>query len=459
MSDWNDAEKHVERAHEHFEAGRWEQAEAELRQAILTNPYQAEWHFNLGLTLDAAGRSRDAISAFSEAFALGSEDPQAALLAGVNALRCDDPKLAIQWLDRAEKLDPESASAYVHRIEAFHRLGDHEAAETQFYLGQQVNADDPHLYCAMADSLLDRELFDRAIWCLREAARLDPEHPRVEARLADAYASTGRHERARQLYLRELRRNPGDLETLLDLGCLLGDMSRPVEAAEKFRRVLEIEPDNVDAQFALGDLAQRAGNLQQALRQYEVVLRLDPAYPEARRRVAALILNTHAGDDRTVVQRLLRNELRDVEARPFAFAVHDIEHLGLLLVDAGLCEEAIGVFKGLCAREPGVAEHQHQLALSLLEGGRVGEGIDAARRAVQMDPRHVKAMHNLALANLRLGHWLRSRYWVREGLRIAPEDLPLRRLRVRLRLRAAGDFARWTLRPVTRMVRWVRPAR
>ena len=41
---------------------------------------------------------------------------------------------------------------------------------------------------------------------------------KLQARLAEVYASTGRHERARQLYLRELRRDPGDIDTLLDLG-------------------------------------------------------------------------------------------------------------------------------------------------------------------------------------------------------------------------------------------------
>lgn len=61
----------------------------------------------------------------------------------------------------------------------------------------------------MAESLLARGLHDKAVWCLREAARLDPSCRGVEAELAEAYARTGRQERARQLVLHD---SPGSGE-------------------------------------------------------------------------------------------------------------------------------------------------------------------------------------------------------------------------------------------------------
>src|SRR4029078_3217836 len=59
MSDWLDAEAHAHKAQEMYQRGRWAEAEAELRKALSLNPDQAEWHYNLGLTLEAAGRARD----------------------------------------------------------------------------------------------------------------------------------------------------------------------------------------------------------------------------------------------------------------------------------------------------------------------------------------------------------------------------------------------------------------
>src|SRR4051812_41815448 len=89
MNEWFDAEQHVERAHELYQAGRWEEAESELRQALSLNPQQAEWQFNLGLTLDAAGRHREAADVFRTACELDPEDPQSAIMAGLSLIQGD----------------------------------------------------------------------------------------------------------------------------------------------------------------------------------------------------------------------------------------------------------------------------------------------------------------------------------------------------------------------------------
>lgn len=439
MNDWVDAEQHVERAHEHYDAGRWDEAESELRQALSLNPYQAEWHFNLGLTLEAAGRHADAANAFAEAYRLhedeGSADGQSALYAAVNRIREGTPERALEWLDRAERLEPGSVEPAVHRIQALTDLGRHDEAEQAFYLAQQVDPEHPELYAAMAESLMARGKHDKAVWCLREAARLDPGLPRIQARLAEAYAATGRLERARQLYLRELRADPGDIDTLLDLGELLVEMHRPVEAAEKFRRVLELSPDNTDAHFCLGDLADRESNLGDALVQFDVVLRLDQDYPGARRRLAGLLLRRGRDEDPIRVRELLRQDLKCFRHAPEDFTTEDLEDLGHLLLDADLAREAAEVFRVSLERRPGSHTAHHHLSVALLELGDVAGGMEQARESLVFEPRFVPAMHNLAVAHMRQRQWMRARYWVRRASRIDPDDPQLRRLRMRLRVR------------------------
>ena len=439
MNDWVNAEQHVERAHEHYDAGRWDEAESELRSALSLNPYQAEWHFNLGLTLEAAGRHADAADAFAQAFRLhndeGNADAQSALYSAVNHIRSGRADDGLAWLEHAERLDPSNVEPAVHRIEALSDLGRHEEAEQAFYLAQQVDAEHPDLYAAMAESLMARGKHDKAVWCLREAARLDPTLPRVQARLAEAYAATGRLERARQLYLRELRADPGDIDTLLDLGELLVEMHRPVEAAEKFRRVLELSPDNAEAHFCLGDLADRQGQMPEALVQFDVVLRLDPEYPAARRRLAALLLDRGREEDLPRARDLLRMDLRLFRRHPDRFAPEDLDDLGHLLLDADLPRESAEVFRVVLERRPGSHTAHHHLSLALLELGETEAGMEQARQALIFEPRFVPAMHNLAVAHVRQRQWMRARYWVRRASRIDPDDAPLRRLRVRLRAR------------------------
>lgn len=445
MNDWHDAEQHVERAHEAYEAGRWAEAETELRRALALNPHHAEWLFNLGLTLSAAGRSADAAEAFKNSFEAG-EDPQAAIMTGVSHMRAGQPERSIEWFERAQKLEPSSPQSFVHRIEAYTQLAQHDQAELMFYMAQQVDAKSPDAYLALADSLLDRAQFEKAVWCLREAAKLDPDLPGVQGRLADAYAATGRHERARQLYLRELRREPGDLDTLLRLGALLVRMNRYVEAGEKFRRILEIQPDNADAHFELADLAERQGSSADAITQFDVVLRLDPEYRGARRRLARLLQQRARPDDRGAAESLLRRDLATFRQHTESFEVDELKELGELLLDAGMAGDAVRVVRDLIRRNPDAAGSHHLLSVALLRSGNREEGTAEAREVLRIESRYVPAMHNLAMACIEERQWRRARYWLRQARRVDSEDSSLRRLSLMLRLHAVAEMGGWILR-------------
>lgn len=446
MNDWFDAEQHVERAHEAYEAGRWDEAETELREALSLNPSRAEWHFNLGLTLEAAGRHEDALRAFSDAHDLEPGDAHTLIALGINALRADKPRDAIAWLEEAQRLEPDRADSYIHRIEAFARLGEHEQAETMYYLAQQCEGGDSALALAhLADSLMDRSLYDKAIWCLREAAHVDPHLPEVHARLAEAYAATGRHERARQLYLRELREDPGSIDTLLDLGDLLVEMGRLAEAGEKYRRVLELESDHREAHFALGELALRQGSDRDALAAFRVLLRLEPDFPGVRRRVASILLRRgDVSDARKLLRadlRLLRRQ-RDGAEAPLAhpLTLDDQAALGDLLLDAKLHADALEVFRAVASERAGDGAALHCLAVAAFRAGDAETGVRASRWALETTPApapavRLAALHNLALSQMHARRWKRARAWLRLAEAIDPDDHGVRRMRAALRLR------------------------
>ena len=434
MNEWSEAEKRVERAHELYEAGRWDEAERELRQALTLNPYKAEWHFNLGLTLEAAGRHADAMTAFEGAHRLDPSDTQALMAMALNALRADQPGRALAWLDEALDVDSRLSEAYIHRIEAFTRLGRHEDAELSFYEALQLE-DDPQqsaqAYANMGEALMERSEHERAIYCFREAASLDPTLPRINGRLAQACAATGRHDRARKLFVSELRDNPGDPDTLLDFGDLLVDMHRYAEAGEKYRRVLELDPNHTDAHFARADLARRQHRYEQALSGYALVLKLDHLHPEASRRIASLLLGR--GELARAIDHL-RAELTRLRDRPRDFIDDDVRELGDLLLKARLPRQAVRVFRVLVDRRPQDADAWHALSVSQFESGRREEGLVSARHALKIRPVHVPALHNTAMALAEAREWTRASAFVKRALAIDPDDTLLRRLMMTIRI-------------------------
>ncbi len=469
MNEWFEAEQHVERAHELFELGRLDEAEVELRAALSSQPDQSEWLFNLGLTLEAAGRYEHAIEAFERVHALQDGEPAAMLMIGSCLMRLEELAKALVWLELAVKAKPNDAEAHVYMVETLARLGRHEDAEVAFYLGQQIDAERADLYVALADSLLDRGLHERAVWCLREAARLDPGLAKINARLAEAYASTGRLERARQLYLAELRLDPGDTDVLLDIGDLLVDMHRFDEASEKYRRVLELQPHHASAHEALGELAVRMGRLDDAVRSFDVVLRLDSEHPGARTRLADTLLERGSPGDLARARTLLVAELSarrsslpappndsvaDAPIRPSDdAAADDAYELGRLLVGAGQHAVAVPLLERAVQLKPHDAEAHHVLSVALLRSKRHGAGTEHARKALSLAPSMFAPMHNLALASMEQRDWLRAWYWVRRARKVDADEAGLRRLRIKLQLRWASEMLLWSVRLVGRVMR------
>ncbi len=451
MNDWNDAESHVERAHDAYEAGRWDEAESELREAISINPFQPEWHFNLGLTLEAAGRYRDAVAAFGDASELHPEDPQSPLMAAGNCLKLGEAREALRWLDRAAKNDPGVVQVFVQRIDAYTQLGEHEQAELAFYMGQQVDDQNADLYSAIAESLLRRSVNDRAVWCLEQALKLDDSIPGVHARLASVHATLGRLDQARRHYIMELRRDPGDIATLLDLGDLLVEMGRRDEAAEKYRRVIELDATSSEAHMALGGLLLDERKPVEALRHFEQVLQLDPGCPRARLYAAEAILGT--GDPARVseARALLARECEGFEPQADgpSWDAADLEEFARLLLQVGLASKAVPVTATLLTHRAGDPAAHHLHGMVLHQDNRPIEAQEAWRRAVEIDPRFMPALVSLIVASAQAKRWGECVRWSARAVQVAPHDPDLRRAAFWLRVRKAVD-------PLARVVRRLR---
>ncbi len=434
MTDWQDAEEHVDKAHELFQAGRLGEAEKLLRKALSVHPDRAEWHFNLGLTLEASGKFPDAAAAFADAARNNPRDPLPLLAAGVNRLRCDEPGPAVELLNKALRLDPNRLETLVHLIEANARMGDHDEAEVMFYRALQLDGEHAEAYANMGESLAERGQFAKAASCFTDALKLKPGLPRVAARLAYCTHKLGDSDKARKLYLKELRENPGDVDTLLDLGELLAETGRTAEAGEKFRRVLELEPKNTHALFALAGVALRQHRPRVAVKRLRRVLTLAPDFPEARRRLARVLLEQ---GDAEGARAELRRELAAMRGRVGGSDPPALRELGDLLLEANLTRHAASVFGALRRRTPLDALAHHSFGTACLMAGMTRAGVRAERRAVRLDRELLPAWHNLALAMMDLKRWRRARVFVERARRLAPSDRRIRRLVLTLRVRRA----------------------
>src|SRR5947209_1444860 len=203
MNDWYDAEQRVERAKELFDQRKWSEALEELRAAVSLNPYNGGWFFNIGLTLDEMQRFDEAVEAYRQALEIEPDDVDALQHLGSDLSRLGRHKDALETFQRIEALDPAFEPSYCARIETYRQLDDHERAEEMFYIARQYKEECPDCYYNVGASLYDRGLFDKALYCWQKALDLDERHPEVHLRIAEAYRSKGKLDKARQHYLLE----------------------------------------------------------------------------------------------------------------------------------------------------------------------------------------------------------------------------------------------------------------
>ena len=425
MNDWYDAEQRVEKARRLFEQRQWALCLEELRAALSLQPYNSAYLFNIGLTLDELGEFDQAIDAYRQSLEIKADDIDALNHLGVDLSRVGRHDEALTTFAAIEHIDAQYEPSYCNRIIIYTELGRHEQAEEMFYTARLYKDDCPHCYYNIGLSLMQRGLFDKAIYCWQKALDLDEHRPQVHRRMAQAYWGKRELEKARQHYVQEMRSQPGDTQTLLELGKLLLEMGRHEEAGEKFRRAIEQAPEQPGGYYCHGRWLIEAGHDADAVAAFVRVLQLDPTFPGAHLQLGRIYLQHHDPD---AARRHLRSEhlLRGDDPRILL-------ELSDLLLDAGEGPMAIAALKRLTELSPGAANAFAHLAVAHFLSGDYAPGIAASRRALDLEPADLTAMHNLAVACERLQQYDAALQWVRTALLLEPANTSFQRMEWRLR--------------------------
>ena len=288
---YDKAEQKASQAHDLYEDGQMSQALEELDSALEINPANSAWHFDKALALDSIHRFEEAITEYELALDLCQGDLEILNSLAVDYTRTGQYDRAIEIFEHIERQDAEFEPSYCNRIIAYTEMGLHDRAEEMFYLAQQVNAGCALCYYNIGNSLFVRGQYKKAIGCWAKTAELEPSHPQINYRIAQAYWYENDHVHARKHFLCELRCNPGDLEVILDFGLFLLQRGEIESAKEKFNRILEFEPNHAQAIFFLGEIAFHDGDTARALDLYNSALRYDDSLGGAYYRLAQYALD------------------------------------------------------------------------------------------------------------------------------------------------------------------------
>jgi tetratricopeptide (TPR) repeat protein len=178
-----DAERHNLVAARYIEAGRLQEAEAALQQALRLRPGYARARGNLGTVLQARGKVAEAIEQFRQALMLepGSFDLQLKLGTALNT----DGRFreALPYLERAFTLDPDSAEAHNNLAVALGSLGRIDEAIPHFRQAIRLKSDYADAEANLGTALDAVGARAEALEHLRRALEIQPDHAEARKQL------------------------------------------------------------------------------------------------------------------------------------------------------------------------------------------------------------------------------------------------------------------------------------
>jgi putative PEP-CTERM system TPR-repeat lipoprotein len=204
----------------------------------------------------------------------------------------DKTSEAEQKFQQAVAMDPNNAAALLSLAALENTAGRKQEAEQNFK--RLSSLPDKTFRAYHAIFLFQEGRRDEALKEFEVLARKDPEDRALRTLLAAAYQTMNRLPDARSLLTNALKKNPKDLDALLQRGEIFLSDGKYSEAEADFNEVLHLKSDAPEVHYAIARLCQVRGEVQRQRAELNEALRLNPFLIQARLELASSMIREHA---------------------------------------------------------------------------------------------------------------------------------------------------------------------
>jgi tetratricopeptide (TPR) repeat protein len=312
--------------------------------------------FQAAVALEEQGRPGEAERLYQYALALSPDDVASLLRLSTIRVQHADLAGALQLLQRAAHISPQSADA-------------------QAALGRLLAA---------------LNATEEAIVCYRKALAIKPDNAAVHHHLANALRTLGQNQGAIDHYQCALALAPNLAEAHNNLARLLAAHNRPEEAIIHYEHALAIKPDDVQAHQNLGMVLQATSRVEEALAHYEQALTIEPNLAEIRVKMGDILHALNRSQEAiTHYHKALTTQPDDPKAH---------NNLGICLAALDRHDEAAVHYRKALAVTPNAADVHANLGNALRALGRSQDAIEHYQRALDLSPENAAAHNNLGNA-------------------------------------------------------------
>jgi tetratricopeptide (TPR) repeat protein len=258
---------------------------------------------SIKLALDALeeGRPNDAITILEPLMDEAFEDEADILMyLGIAYVQTEQPRKAVQVLERAEDLVEEHCVLSMFLGRAYRALSRFDDAEDELSRSIALDPETPEPYADLGWVLLKKGEYAKTAKTLSSACETFPEDLDIRAIYALSLYRLGDFTAAAEQWAKMHRQEPEFMSAISNYAFLMLTLGRSYEAAPFVGRANLLAPDDYRSLILLGELRFQSGEHEGARECFQKVLEQDPDNVEALSRLAILynhMLDRAASDD------------------------------------------------------------------------------------------------------------------------------------------------------------------
>ncbi len=265
----------------------WGDADRLWEDTLAAHPTSALAHNERGLRLLKAERPADAETEFQKALRLIPDYGYTHVYLGMAHVARGNTEGAIAEFNTALRMRPRFTEARVRLGMAYEQQERFDGALAEY---ERALGDEPNAVFALVRSaaLLERRgRVDEAISRYRQALRIDSDQDEARGRLGAALLAKERWSEARDVFTSFLARYPASSAARFYVGLTYARQGQDDRALAEWRDAVELNRDDPDLLFELGQLYARRGQWSDAIGWYDRVLSRDPARVSAHLSLAS----------------------------------------------------------------------------------------------------------------------------------------------------------------------------
>ena len=276
-----DPSQQIAQANEAWNRGAIEEALQAYRAVLENAPNDVNVHYRVTFGLLMEGRDEEALAMAEQTLTANPFSPDAWAIRALALDRNDRPAEAIASALQSLSLNPENARAMAFMAEAY--LDSNLPERASETVSRALDADPESFEAHYVNGLILRDSafdFEGASESFQIAHDIAPNLPYIVVELAWTEVSLLNYERSQELLQEVLELNPQNLDALYAISWLNRAAFGDQEAAmEYIDRCVQVDPQNRACLSYKGTLLDLAGDVQGAVQTYQQLLRTETTNP------------------------------------------------------------------------------------------------------------------------------------------------------------------------------------